>query len=34
MNADPKTFPQNIRIAQRMADIAPFHVVELFKRVG
>ena len=31
MNADPKNFA---RIADRMNDIAPFHVVEIFNRVG
>ena len=31
MNADPKRFA---RIANRMNDIAPFHVVEIFNRVG
>lgn len=31
MNADPKHFA---RIADRMNDIAPFHVVEIFNRVG
>ncbi|MEO6022045.1 MAG: pyridoxal phosphate-dependent aminotransferase [Burkholderiales bacterium] len=34
MNADTKHFTPNLRIAQRMAEIAPFHVVELFNRVG
>ena len=31
MNADPKQFS---RIANRMGEIAPFHVVEIFNRVG
>ena len=31
MNADPKRFA---RIADRMDEIAPFHVVEIFNRVG
>jgi aspartate/methionine/tyrosine aminotransferase len=31
MNADPKRFA---RIANRMDEIAPFHVVEIFNRVG
>ena len=34
MNADPKHLTRNPHIAQRMAEIAPFHVVELFNRVG
>ncbi len=34
MNADPKHLAPTVRIAQRMDEIAPFHVVELFNRVG
>lgn len=34
MNADPKPLSPAIRIAQRMNEIAPFHVVEIFNRVG
>ena len=34
MNADPKHFAPAVRIAQRMDEIAPFHVVEIFNRVG
>jgi aspartate/methionine/tyrosine aminotransferase len=34
MNADPKAFLLAVRIAQRMDEIAPFHVVEIFNRVG
>ncbi len=34
MNADPKHLAPAARIAQRMDEIAPFHVVELFNRVG
>lgn len=34
MNADPKHLVPAARIAQRMGEIAPFHVVELFNRVG
>ena len=34
MNADPKHFSPAIRIARRMDEIAPFHVVEIFNRVG
>ena len=34
MNADPKHLAPAARIAQRMDEIAPFHVVEIFNRVG
>jgi aspartate/methionine/tyrosine aminotransferase len=34
MNADPQQFAPAVRIAQRMDEIAPFHVVEIFNRVG
>ena len=34
MNADPKHFTPAVRIAKRMDEIAPFHVVEIFNRVG
>jgi aspartate/methionine/tyrosine aminotransferase len=34
MNADPKRLAPAARIAQRMDEIAPFHVVELSNRVG
>ena len=34
MNADPKHFTPAVRIATRMDEIAPFHVVEIFNRVG
>ena len=34
MNADPKHFSPAIRIARRMDENAPFHVVEIFNRVG
>ena len=34
MNADPKHFAPAVRIARRMDEIAPFHVVEIFNRVG
>ena len=34
MNADPKFIAPAARIADRMRDIEPFHVVEIFNRVG